>query len=384
MERREFLKALTVGAAVSTFDARRSSVLANEPLPEIAPRIASGVEHSLMTTPVPGVEAFDMPRAGIRTDTRTAVTKNGEIYVGGGGFLWRSVDRGATWTQRKLPIRAAGGFGILNGDIFVLISYSDDHSINSVQRSTDYGETWSLPTPLDIAPYDYGGGGWSHVYQHPNGSAMITVTLRNKATKYQFHDHVYRSHDGGRTWGDRTLLIPYSAESSLLALGGSKRMLAYSRAQRRLLPDDPAEFWRQTGTTEGNPWPLKNGVLAESNDGGRTWANLRMVDTYGSVPGEVIQTLDGRVAALWLLRYPYVKAGIRVRISDDDGRTWGKQTYALCGGHGYPSSVVFADGTIVTACESTKLTSRGRPDGERTMGAVRWRLPQATGGRTSR
>lgn len=371
MERRKFLKTLavsTVAPWLGTLTGLRAAVQ--------RPIIAMGVEHKITTIPIPGVEEFTMPTAGIRTDTRTGMTKNGDLYVGGGGFLWKSTDRGATWTQRKLPIRAAGGFGILNGDVFVLVSYTDGHSLNEVRLSTDYGETWGDPARLDIAPFDHGGGGWSDVYQHPDGSAMITVTLRNKATRFQFHDHIYRSTDGGRTWGDRTLLVAYSAESSLLALPDSKRMLAYIRAQRPPLSDDPSDFTQQTGTRENNPWPLKNGVLAESNDKGRTWTNLRLVDTYGSVPGELIQAPDGRIAALWLLRYPYEQAGIRVRLSSDDGHSWGRETYSLCAGHGYPSSVVYADGTIVTACESTRLSSRGRPVGERTMGAVRWRLPE--------
>lgn len=341
-----------------------------------SPKLVRDVVHPATPKPIPGTEKFSMPHSGARTDTRTAMAKNGDIYVGGGGYLWKSTDRGETWSMNELPRRGGGGFGILNDDIFVLVLYSKDHSVNSVIRSTDYGKTWSDPVELDIRPYDFGGGGWSHVYQHPNGTAMITVTLRSNDRKNVFHDYVFRSPDGGLTWGDRTLLVPYSAESSLMALRGSNRMLAYVRAQRNALPDDPKDFWKQTGASQGNPWPLKNGVVAESTDGGRTWKNHRLFDTYGSVPGEIIQVPDGRVAALWLQRYPYQKSEIRVRISNDEGRTWGKQTYALFKAHGYPSSVVAADGTIITVCEDTKMNNRGRPRDKRSLAAVRWRLPK--------
>ena len=116
--------------------------------------------------------------------------------------------------------------------------------------------------------------------------------------------------------------------------------------------------------------------VAESDDDGRTWNNLRLFDTYGSVPGEIIKTPDGRVAAIWLQRYPYENSEIRLRISADGGQTWEKHTYALFKAHGYPSSVVYPDGTIVTVCEDTKMDSRGQPRGKRSIAAVRWRLPE--------
>ena len=344
-----------------------------------SPRIALGIEHARTTTQIPGVKVFAMPHPGSRTDTRTAMAKNGNIYVGGNGYLWKSTDRGETWSMRELPHRsaAAGGFGILNGDVFILVVDMPDNSASSVLRSTDYGKTWSEPVVLDIRPYDSSGGGWSHVYQHPDGTAMITLTLRNRSFHTVFHDYIFRSTDGGKTWGDQTLLVPYSAETSILALRDSGRVLAYARSQRNSLPEDPPDFWKQTGATRGNPWPLKNGVIAESNDGGRTWENLRLFDTYGSVPGEIIQTPDGRVAAVWLQRYPYDKAEIRVRISADGGRTWEKRTYSLFKGMGYPSSVVYPDGTIVTVCENTKMDSGAKILGKRTMAAARWRLPDS-------
>ncbi|MCK4784045.1 MAG: exo-alpha-sialidase, partial [Desulfobacteraceae bacterium] len=95
----------------------------------------------------------------------------------------------------------------------------------------------------------------------------------------------------------------------------------------------------------------------------------------GSIPGEILQVPDGRVAAVWLQRYPHDKAEIRVRISNDEGRTWSRKTYSLMKGNGYPSSVVYPDGTIVTVCENTKMDAAGQPRGRRTMAAARWRMP---------
>ena len=51
---------------------------------------------------------------------------------------------------------------------------------------------------------------------------------------------------------------------------------------------------------------------------------------------------------------------LRVRISENDGSTWGKKTYHLPELSGYPSSVVYDDGTIVTVCGSTKMNKSSK------------------------
>ena len=96
-------------------------------------------------------------------------------------------------------------------------------------------------------------------------------------------------------------------------------------------------------------------------------------------PGEIIQAPDGRIAAVWMQRYPYEDSEIRMRISHDLGETWSKNTYSLMKGQGLPSSIVYPDGTVVTVAENTKLDSQGKVISERTMAAVQWKMPEEIG-----
>ena len=138
------------------------------------------IPHTRKTIPIQGARIYPMSSPFSRTDTRTGLTRDGRVFAAGSGYLWESTDRGRTWTMRKLPVGTGGGFGILDDDVFILIHDAPDHSVTYVQRSTDYGESWSEPFPLDVSPYTFSGSGWSDVYQHPDGTAMITVTLRHR------------------------------------------------------------------------------------------------------------------------------------------------------------------------------------------------------------
>lgn len=335
--------------------------------------------------PMPDVQSASMPQPGVRTDTRTAITRDGHLYVAGGGYLWRSTDGGRAWAYETLPphLSVAGGFGIAADDTFVLLARSGD-SDHGVVRSTDRGRTWSEPVELDMGPFNGGGGGWPHVYQHPDGPIMVTLTLRHTGVfedladgRSGLNEYLYRSHDGGRTWGPPELLYRFGAEASLCALCDSGRMLAIVRGQRLRLPGDADDFVKALGGPPAQAWVFKNGVLVASDDGGRTWSGARLFSGYGDVPGELVRCPDGRLAALWLRRYPYPEGHIRVRLSDDGGRTWEDTVYVLFEGAGYPSSVVRDDGTIVTVCESTRLDAGGQPAGPRTMVAAHWRPPAA-------
>jgi len=379
---------LTVLASMAAVLHSRECARSDESPEVIEPLFSFDIEHPKATVPLPGVKLHPLPHPGKRTDTRTAMTENGDIYVGGEGYLWKSTDRGVSWTRDTLPsFGGGGGFGILAGDVFVLAYDAEAPGVKQntfVMRSTDYGETWSEPFRLDISPYDSSGGGWCHIYQHPDGTAMMTVTLRHRDKAFQewdnpqvrgMRDHVFRSTDGGKTWGDRTLLAMHAAETSVLALRDSQKMLAYVRAQRGRLPHDPPDLEEKTGAEKDGFWAVKNGVIAESHDAGRTWTNLRLFDTLGGAPGEIVQAPDGTIAAVWLQRYPHEKAEIRVRITRDEGQTWSKITYWLMKGTGYPSSVVYPDGTIVTVCENTEMDRRGKPVGDRSLVAARWTMP---------
>jgi hypothetical protein len=91
-----------------------------------------------------------------------------------------------------------------------------------------------------------------------------------------------------------------------------------------------------------------------SDDQGRSWSHLSEVspDTGGAGnPAAMIALADGRLCCAYGVRNaPY---GIRARLSEDGGSTWGREIILRADGGcwdlGYPRSVQRPDGLVVTA-----------------------------------
>ena len=112
--------------------------------------------------------------------------------------------------------------------------------------------------------------------------------------------------DDGAAEHDRSLPIRFSAHRYFYArpiMLPSGRILCSMRCQR-----DPTNvFWTE---------------MFASDDGGRTWSFLSRVNDWGA-PGDIVRMADGRIACVYGYRLP--PFGIRARLSEDEGETWGPE-----------------------------------------------------------
>jgi Neuraminidase (sialidase) len=92
-----------------------------------------------------------------------------------------------------------------------------------------------------------------------------------------------------------------------------------------------------------------------SADNGKTWKFLsKVADTdkglHNGNPPSLVRLKDGRLCAAY--GYRAVPYGIRARISNDNGKTWGKEILLRTDGRtwdlGYTRMVVRPDGKVVT------------------------------------
>jgi hypothetical protein len=115
-----------------------------------------------------------------------------------------------------------------------------------------------------------------------------------------------------------------------------------------LLEDENVDPWRLWTTQYGGfrtatGWPFsensvhKNVLLADSDDGGVTWRNVRAASHgLGEMHGSAVELPDGRIVVMHVHRVPWLRGGERARVSRDGGYTWDKETYYLSTVTTYP------------------------------------------------
>ncbi|MBS0664252.1 MAG: exo-alpha-sialidase [Verrucomicrobia bacterium] len=327
---------------------------------------------------------------------RLSVLPNGEIsaliwphpnhgFVQGAAECWNSTDDGRTWQRAGVPVPNAAGFNRMNtaagvaadGTYVALVAgwprpflppwkgtLADEANLGSVLKdlktlppvpavSHDHGHTWVQFPELKVPRQSTGHS------LTPFGriSALRDGTLG--VMLYGDEVWFYVSRDGGKSWTVRGQVTHDQAhnETTWIELENGD-LLAAARGAVNSCVD-----------------------AFRSKDGGVTWQPEGPLSLNGEHPADLTRLPDGRILLSYGLREPGLW-GVAVRFGDRDGRNWSSPTVLVdfedSSDHpreadprrdgGYPSTVVAADGTLVTA-----YYCRGVPAHYRYhMGVVRW------------
>jgi len=163
-----------------------------------------------------------------------------------------------------------------------------------------------------------------------------------------------KTDDGGKTFSFLSWIGPEPTGYSIMP---SSVRLSESRILVAVRCKEEGKYWID---------------LYISDDNGRTWRYMnRPVENTGrgGNPPSMIKLQDGRLC----LTYGYrdVPYGIRAKLSEDDGETWGEEIILRDDGGnydlGYPRTVQRSDGKIVTL-----YYFNDHPEGERYIAATIW------------
>ena len=285
------------------------------------------------------------------------VEVRGDLVVAAGladfGFgtgLYRSADRGRTWTRTDLGFDARGLSDIHidpAGRLFAspALCFGDACAPSGIYRSLDGGQTWAS-TPLVFA----GSTAAGRVYDGPGGALWALFSTRA----------LYRSLDGGDSWQPRAA-APHSKTFAVgldgtLWAGSDQPDVAVARST-----DDGASWTEALAPSPG----LRTGAIAvaaggavvvgasgvgyRSADGGQTW---RTVDFGFAQPWYELDVLrrspDGQLFA-------GADAGPPVLRSLDDGQTWAPVADGLPAARPAVDVAVGADGVVWTALGAAGL-----------------------------
>ena len=193
---------------------------------------------------------------------------------------------------------------------------------------------------------------YGKIIQLRDGSIVMPVY-------FEFHDqrvnesYIFRSRDGGRTWGEPSLLGKHFNETSVVELPDG-RLLAALRSE------------------EGG-----HVATVHSSDGAHTWTEPQVATRDSEHPADLIVTRAGEVVLTFGQRNRPL--GAQAMLSRDGGVTWDQDRKMILandapnGDCGYPSSVELADGRILTMFyqvdDSADAPRRARAR------AIAWEIP---------
>lgn len=297
------------------------------------------------------------------------------------GMQARSLDGGMTWDVGEAPYRSPGGRSV-SADEHMAPDMGIGKDLSSLQESPggfdftspDFAlmcarsglragaRSWfyiSLDRcriwegPYDLPSFDLPGIAARTDYLVDGPSSMTLFLTASKSEGEEGRVFCARTTDGGGRFDFLSWIGPEP--------GGFSIMPASVRVGDRILV---AVRCRE----EGVNWI----DLYSSGDGGSTWNFInRPVDNtgVGGNPPTLHSLTDGRLC----LAYGFRDApqGIRARLSQDDGATWGREIILRDdgGNHdlGYPRTAVRPDGKAVTV-----YYFNDEPDGERYIAATIW------------
>ncbi len=199
-------------------------------------------------------------------------------------------------------------------------------------KSADGGRTWSPCKTYDSQLIEMGPP-FGRIINAPDGSMLMAFYgySREEPESALSVSGLLRSTDGGETWGDETVTARGYNETAYTFLPDG-RLLAAARSNG--------------SNSAGSISTLS------SNDGGRTWTEPVQITRSWEHPADLTVLQSGNVLLSFGRRN--IPMGCGALVSEDGGRTWDSSREVMLAGDshsmdcGYPSTVQFDDGRIVT------------------------------------
>ena len=203
-----------------------------------------------------------------------------------------------------------------------------------VTRSCDGGHSWERPYMLDFVALR-GRSPYGRMLTFPEGTLGMCVYGEVMGADHPSEgpkaaSYLLRSKDSGQTWGDPSLVAEGFNETAFLRLPDGM-ILAGLR-------------------TDGRTARI---AVSCSSDDGRTWSTPVLATEPSEHPADLALLSNGWV----LLTYGYRRdpPGAQGMVSRDRGKTWDRRRRLIYnddrpgGDCGYPSTVRFPDGMLLTA-----------------------------------
>lgn len=318
--------------------------------------------------------------------------------------IYRNNNEFCSWPFNAGMWKTAGG-EVVTGFMKIACDYTVEKNLNhrrvesfgdiSLVRSVDGGKTWSSLSVLanNIEINDQLNYGRLSRYSEPadfsNPDTLLACWSTPNSGVPDAKAWYKLSEDGGRSWGPAVLLptcgIPRYQGRPSYVVREDGTILLFLTAQPKNDPHDrPVVFSSNNGGRDftlisympnsslyrvicPSPVILPNGTilvavrckpdmmaafneLYASDDGGLTWRFVNRINEHGDTC-DLLRLEDGRLFIVYGYRRP--SYGIRAKISEDNGNSWGPELILRDDGGsldlGYPRCLQLDDGTILAS-----------------------------------
>lgn len=239
----------------------------------------------------------------------------------------------------------------LGRDTLVVTGSVPAHFVPDAQAwlalSTDGGHSWRRPILLARGGLpSISGHGSATVRQ--DGASLIALTMVTP-DGWTRRPLVYASVNAGASWHFLSFITPEQDDGSAVsARQGVPRFGAHRYFYPRPLPLRSGRIIASMRSQRDPTSVLWTEIFA-SEDGARTWRFLSRVNDWGA-PGDLIEMADGRIVCAY--GYRLAPSGIRYRISEDRGATWGSERILRDDGGswdlGYPRVLEVSPGQLLS------------------------------------
>ncbi len=254
-------------------------------------------------------------RGGRVTAVEGVPSKPRTFYMGAtGGGVWKTMDAGVSWQNISdgwFKTGSVGAIAVALSDSNIIVVGMGEHCVrdvtashgDGVYMSTDGGKTWSNVGLQETRHI-------SQVLIHPDNPDIVYVGAQGSPWGPHGERGVYRSIDGGKSWGLILHTNEYSGANDLVMDPDNPRILYAAMWEHRRKP------WHGYQLASGGP----GSGLFKSTDGGDTWQQLKngFPEPAGKFGIAVSPADSQRIFAL--VEAKPGKSGVYV--SDDAGGTW--------------------------------------------------------------
>lgn len=191
--------------------------------------------------------------------------------------------------------------------------------------SQDKGQSWSRPTLLDPAPFEWRSP-YGRLFESSSGKLVMNAyggffPIYDDQTipvgKRGYFSGTLESSNGGRSWahaatigrGTQTIVVRLAFGKLLAAMRSAE---LETHAQSKKLFKNANAYVRVPDHT----------LIAKSTDEGRTWSVPRRVTSHAELQGYLVESSSGAVVMTYTVRHP--PFGLAVLVSKDGGQTWDK------------------------------------------------------------